>query len=89
MFCGRARPTSGYHLPLSVRTSQTVLQCRTAIHDSTLPTIGKTYEYIHGTWFATSGYRHTGGPEFELYRDGEFDPEDPESLMHIYIPVEK
>ena len=60
-----------------------------AVFTCTLPTIGATYEHIYGTWLPASGYRHADGPEFELYRDEEFDPEDPDSVMHIYIPIEK
>ena len=60
-----------------------------AVFSCTLPTLGTTLEHIHGTWLPASSYRHADGPEFELYRDGEFDPEDPDSLMYIYIPIEK
>jgi AraC family transcriptional regulator len=60
-----------------------------AVFSCTLPAIGKTHECIHGTWLPASGYRHADGPEFELYRDAEFDPADPDSLMHICIPIEK
>jgi AraC family transcriptional regulator len=59
-----------------------------AVFSCTLPTIGSTFEHIHHTWLPASGYRHAGGPELELY-DEAFDPEDPESVMYLYIPVEQ
>ena len=59
-----------------------------AVFSCTLPTLGKTFETIHGTWLPTSEYRHAGGPELELY-DESFDPQDPESPMYLYIPVEQ
>ena len=58
-----------------------------AVFSSTLPTIGNTLEHIHRTWLPASGYRQAEGPALELY-DEEFDPENPDSLMYIYIPVE-
>jgi len=33
------------------------------------------------------GYKHAAGPEFEYY-PAEFDPNKPESLMYLYIPIE-
>ena len=60
-----------------------------AVFSCTLPTIGETLDHIHRVWLPASGYRHAHGPEFELYRDEEFDPEAPDSVMYIYIPIEK
>jgi AraC family transcriptional regulator len=59
-----------------------------AVFSCTLPAIGKTLEYIHGTWLPASDYRQAAGPALELY-DEEFDPENPDSLMYIYIPIEQ
>ena len=59
-----------------------------AVFKCTLPSIAETYQFIHGDWLRSSGYRHVDGPEFELY-DEEFDPQVPESPIYIYIPVEK
>ncbi|MBN1487082.1 MAG: GyrI-like domain-containing protein [Anaerolineae bacterium] len=59
---------------------------RYAVFECTLPTIHKTYEYIHQTWLPQSEYERTNGPDFELY--GEyFDPSNPGSPMYIYIPI--
>ena len=39
------------------------------------------------SWLSSSPYRRAPGPEFERYGE-EFDPGDPESPLHLYIPVE-
>ena len=58
-----------------------VLPCKlTGIHQA--------YEYAHGTWMPENGYKRADGPDFELY-DEAFDPEDPESILYVYIPVKK
>lgn len=58
-----------------------------AVFETTLPEIGPAYEYIYGPWIAGADFERTDGPEFELYGE-EFNPEDPSSKMHIYIPVQ-
>lgn len=57
-----------------------------AIFRCTLPIIREAFEYIFQTWLPASGYQHADGPEFELY-DEEFNPEDPDSKLCIYIPI--
>jgi predicted transcriptional regulator YdeE len=59
-----------------------------AVFTCTLPTIAEAYEYAHSEWLPVSGYRHAAGPYFELYNE-EFDPENPESELYIYIPINK
>jgi len=59
-----------------------------AVFTCTLPTLGKTFGYAYKTWLPQSGYQRTGGPEFELY-DRNFNPEDENSEICIYIPVKK
>lgn len=54
----------------------------------TIPTIGKAYEFIHGTWLPQSEYQRAPGPDFELY-DDSFNNEDPESILYIYVPIVK
>lgn len=44
--------------------------------------------HIHNTWLPASGYRHTGGPEYEYYGPA-FEPEDPNSEMQFYMPAER
>lgn len=57
-----------------------------AVFSTTLPKIGETFDNAHHTWLPQSGYQPVGGPELEVY-DERFDPQDPESLFDLYIPV--
>ena len=59
-----------------------------AVFPCTLAEIGQTYEYAHGTWMPDKGYKRADGPDFEYY-DETFEPQDPESIIYIYIPVMK
>lgn len=59
-----------------------------AVFRTTLPEIGQRYQYIYGEWLPQSGYERAPGPEFELY-DDTFDPQNPQSLFDLYIPVVK
>jgi AraC family transcriptional regulator len=53
----------------------------------TLGTIRQAYAMIYQQWMPKSGYRRAQGPEFELY-DETFVPDNPNSKMFLYIPVE-
>jgi len=44
--------------------------------------------YAHQVWLPESGYRHTGGPEYEYY-PLSFEPDDPKAEMQFYMPVER
>jgi len=57
-----------------------------AVFTCTLPTIAKAYEHIYQTWLPASKYKRACGPEFELY-DADFDHQQPESKLHLYVPV--
>ncbi len=59
-----------------------------AVFTCTLPTIHATFDYIYGKWLPQSAYKRAPGAEFELY-DETFDPNDPDSLLYLYIPVQK
>ncbi len=59
-----------------------------AVFDTPLSTVGATFGYIYNQWLATSGYQQTVPFTFERYGE-TFNPEDPNSTMSIYIPVEK
>jgi predicted transcriptional regulator YdeE/DNA-binding transcriptional MerR regulator len=59
-----------------------------AVFPCTLDGIHQAYEYAHGTWMPENGYKRADGPDFELY-DEAFDPETPEAILHVYIPVKK
>ncbi len=53
-------------------------------HCDFINTIHKTWRYILSTWLPQSGYRYTGGPQFECYvEQSRTYSED------IYIPIEK
>ncbi len=47
----------------------------------------QTWKKIFSEWFPSSGYDHTGGPELELYTDGDTFSEN--YYSEIWIPIEK
>jgi AraC family transcriptional regulator len=59
-----------------------------AVFPCMLSTLRQTYAAIYQDWMPNSGYQRAGGPEFELY-DERFTPDDPNSEMFLYIPVER
>jgi len=52
-----------------------------------LNTLQQTFGEIYGTWLPGSGHRHADAPEFE-YHGADYDPEDMDSPMYVYIPIE-
>lgn len=59
-----------------------------AVFECTLPTLMQTLHDIHKNWLPNSPYMQGNNPEFEYY-DTDFDPENPESKMYLYIPIIK
>ena len=59
-----------------------------AVFPTTLADIGQTYEYAHATWLPENNYKRAATPDFEYY-DETFNLSDPESLLYVYIPIEK
>ena len=57
-------------------------------HQGPLSRIDETIEAIFRDWLPASDYRHTGGPELELY-DERFAFEHPDSILEYWVPVEK
>jgi AraC family transcriptional regulator len=57
-----------------------------AVFPCTLPTLMDTFREIYDVWLPRSGRERGDGPEFELYGE-EFDPQDANSRMYIYVPV--
>lgn len=55
-----------------------------AVFETTLPEIGRTFDFIYNTWLPGSGYRHAAAPYFERYGES-FSPDNPG--LSIYIPV--
>lgn len=50
--------------------------------------IGKAYEYIYGEWLLSGNYKPSSVEMFERY-DERFKEDSPESLVEIWIPVQK
>lgn len=59
-----------------------------AVFDATLSTIGAVFGHIYNSWLATSDYQQTTDLNFERYGE-TFNPDDPNSTMSIYVPVQK
>lgn len=59
-----------------------------AVFECTLPVLEKTIDYIYKTWLPKSEYKHSASLEIEYY-DKDFDPQKPESIMYLYIPISK
>jgi len=60
---------------------------RYAVLGCTLPEIGAAYEQIH-VWVAQSEYERAPTPDFEYY-EPDFNPQDPNSVMSLYLPIKK
>ncbi|MEL6216268.1 MAG: GyrI-like domain-containing protein, partial [Pseudomonadota bacterium] len=56
-------------------------------HRGEAQNIDQTVNYIYSTWLATSPWRHTFGPDLEIYGD-RWHETSPESVMHYAIPVQ-
>lgn len=59
-----------------------------AVFETTLPSLGQTWDAIHNRWLPSSGYRQAAAPYFERYSE-TFSPDDPASTLSIYIPIEE
>ena len=59
-----------------------------AVFTTTLPVIRQTFDDIYAKWLPEAGYQRRPGPEFELY-DEQFNVEDPNSDMYIFIPIQE
>ena len=57
-----------------------------AVFDTTLSTIGQTFDDIFSKWLPTSGYQQVAAPYFEQYPE-TFSPATP--ALEIYIPVKR
>ena len=58
-----------------------------AVFDTTLDDIQPCWQQIYEEWFPSTGYEHTGGPEFEVYLPGDMG--DPVMKCQIWIPIHK
>ena len=59
-----------------------------AVFPCTLNTIRKVYDYAYKKWLPRSSFQRTNGAEFELY-DANFQADNPNSVMYLYIPIRK
>ncbi|HYF77599.1 MAG TPA: AraC family transcriptional regulator [Symbiobacteriaceae bacterium] len=55
-------------------------------HEAGPEALGRSYEYIWGTWVPGSSYQPAGAHDYELY-DERFDAASPTWVMEIHIPV--
>jgi len=55
-------------------------------HKGSVDELGKTYDFIYGTYIPNSTYEIASMVDFELY-DERFNPNSPDSELDIYIPI--
>lgn len=48
--------------------------------------LDKTVDYIYATWLVRSGFRHTWGPDLEIYGP-QWSADSPESVTHYAVPI--
>lgn len=58
----------------------------TFTHRGEAKRVDVTVNYIYGSWLLSSGRRHTGGPNLEVY-DQDYHPVSDQSVMYYAIPV--
>ncbi len=49
--------------------------------------VQKTTKHIYQEWFPSSNYEHTGGPEFEVYPQG--DPSSEDYMCYYWVPIKQ
>ena len=59
-----------------------------AVFPCTLATLREAYDAAIKEWLPNSKYKHSGGPEFELY-DEHFVPQDVHSKFYYYMPIKE
>ena len=57
-------------------------------HVGALDKLRETYNYIYQVWLPKSGYKLTGGPDFEFYNE-DFKDFAPDSRFYIYVPLQE
>jgi len=61
-------------------------QYATFLHCGLGKLVDHTVDFIYSNWLCQSGYRHSGGPDLEIY-DASFDPLSERSQMRYAIPI--
>lgn len=57
-----------------------------AVFQTSINGLMETMRHAYESWMPQSNYQRAPGAEFEFYGE-DFDPEDPDSPMQVYIPV--
>lgn len=57
-----------------------------AVFNTNLNELMDTMDQVYESWLPQSNYQRAPGPEFEFYGE-DFDADDPESPIQVYIPV--
>ncbi|MBL8944339.1 MAG: AraC family transcriptional regulator [Myxococcales bacterium] len=55
-------------------------------HHGPAPAVDHTVSYAYSTWLMRSPWRHTGGPDLEIY-DGRYHPTDAASVFEYALPI--
>lgn len=58
----------------------------TFLHCGVGKLVDRTVDFIYSSWLCQSDYRHSGGPDLEIY-DASFDPPSEPSQMRYAIPL--
>jgi AraC family transcriptional regulator len=58
----------------------------TFLHRGLGKLVDRTVDFIYSSWLCQSEYRHSGGPDLEIY-DASFDPHSERSQMRYAIPI--
>lgn len=53
------------------------------------PKLGELFRAIYQQWLPTSGYALAGSYDFEKYDERFKGPQNPDSILEIYIPIKK
>ena len=53
------------------------------------PELGKLFKYIYSEWLPSSGYAIAGPYDFERYGKMFKGPDNPDSILEIFIPIKK
>lgn len=73
-------PACMYRIEIPAANYATFLHCGVG------KLVDRTVDFIYSSWLCQSEYRHTGGPDLEIY-DASFDPLSERSQMRYAIPI--
>lgn len=58
------------------------------VHGAMPDAMPNVWQKIFSEWFPTSGYKHSGGPEMEVYLS-DADPQSEDCYSEVWVPVKK